>query len=72
MKRRALRLPATLAVAILGCDGDEPPKDATPGCAVYCVAGVTDAGVPPDGGCPLCADFSSGTPVCPSGCTPLG
>jgi hypothetical protein len=84
MKPRALRIPAVLAVAVVGvpaaialvsasCGGDDaPPKDAMDGCAVYCVSGLTDAGVPPDGGCPVCADVSTGVGVCPEGCTPLG
>jgi hypothetical protein len=83
MKPR-LRLPTSLAVSVLGggmaalavaaasCGGDDPPKDAMMTCGVYCVGGIDDAGVPPDGGCPACADFSTGEPVCPAGCTPLG
>jgi hypothetical protein len=83
MKRPSLRVPTSLAVAVVAvpmalvlaatsCGGDDdPPKDAMDGCAVYCVR-LTDAGVPPDGGCPICADFSTGAAVCPEGCTPLG
>lgn len=80
MKRRPLRLPATLAVALLGtgaviattsasCGGDDAMQ---PTCDIYCFEGVVDGGVPPDGGCPLCAELTNGNPTCPSGCTPLG
>jgi hypothetical protein len=82
MKPRTLRLPASLAVAIVGvpaaivlattsCGGDDSPKDAN-SCPVFCVEGIGDAGMPPDGGCPVCADDSTGVAVCPMGCTPLG
>ena len=57
---------------MVSCGGDEPPLDAMT-CAIFCFANPTDAGAqPPDGGCPLCADLSSGGPVCPAGCAPLG
>jgi hypothetical protein len=78
VKRRPLRLPATLAVALLGTGGVIASTtmscgtDEMPTCNIYCFEGITDAGVPPDGGCPLCADLTSGAPTCPSGCTPLG
>jgi hypothetical protein len=60
---------AVVAATTISCGGDD---EQNPSCHIYCFEGVTDAGVPPDGGCPLCADVSTGTPTCPSGCTPLG
>jgi hypothetical protein len=83
MKGRSLQLPAALAVAIVAvpaaialattsCGGDDASqKDAMEGCAVYCVM-LDDAGTPPPDGCPLCADFSTGSAVCPEACQPLG
>ena len=81
VKRRSLRVPATLAIAMIGtgvvvasttasCGSDDEME---PACQIYCFDEPTDGGVPPpDGGCPLCADVSSDTPVCPAGCAPLG
>ncbi|HEX5058271.1 MAG TPA: hypothetical protein VFV99_02870 [Kofleriaceae bacterium] len=83
--RRALRVPVALvftvgtaaavvaSAASVSCGGDDDTKKDGGSCGVFCFASQNDGGVPPpDGGCPLCADFSSGTPVCPAGCDPLG
>jgi hypothetical protein len=79
---RRLRVPVALAVVTLGttatitlgtsCGGEAPPTDASMGCAVFCVGGLTDAAPEPQGGCPPCATEENGTFVCPTGCTPLG
>jgi len=80
MKKKALRVPAVIAYAVLGgaavvaplaasCGGGSPPVDgAVSGdgnaCELFCVPDGTDAGTV----CDSCADAGS----CPSGCVPVG
>ena len=74
---KPLRLPAVLAVVVLGgasaaglvssvsCHGDNnSPKADANNCALFCIPLTQDAGVT----CDTCADAGH----CPTGCTPVG
>lgn len=71
---RRLRVPAVLAVVVLGCDGDKGPSDARIGdgmnivfgdgnCGALCFPDGSDAGVCPD---PVVCTSNERT--CPAGC----
>jgi hypothetical protein len=58
-------------MCVIGSDDDNGIDGGS--CNIFCFENRTDGGVPPpDGGGPLCADLTSGGPVCPAGCEPLG
>ena len=64
---------AAVTVAAISCGGDDDKTDAGMTCNIFCIENRTDGGVPPpDGGCPICADLTSGAPTCPGGCEPIG
>ena len=65
-----LRVPAVLAVSLLGCgEGKKPPQDARlvdAPCGVFCFDDGTDAGMCPDP--PACVTASGEYGECPGGC----